>query len=346
MKCNFDITFHPTWWHKNAGIDFNRQFFYDPDYRLEADIHMRKCLHEKFGEFGLGEKNPKPRPIMDSDLIAGEYLQSMMMGCEIQFSDRNLPEVICAGLSESQIKELDEKELVEYEGWREIVFQMNYLEEKYGYVESHIDLHGVQNLALDLRGMDLFIDYYHQPQIAQKLLQSCAILIRCVGEYISRRSHMISAGVTSIMRCIDPSIYVTSNCTVDMVSNEIYETHLLQWDNYLSAGFKKFGLHHCGKTMEHLIKGYSKVENIHFLEVGAFSSIKQVRTAFPNTFLNLRYSPVRLKEVTKEELSCDVSQMMKDGYHEGKTSFSCVGIDADTSDERIKAFLNAVNEQT
>ncbi|MEN6315014.1 MAG: hypothetical protein ABFD25_12295 [Clostridiaceae bacterium] len=342
MKCIFDITFHPSWWCKNAGVSFNRRFFDDPGYRLEADIHMRKCLYERFGEFGLGEKEPKPRPILDSDLVAGEYLQSMMLGCEIQFSDRNLPEVICANLDESRIGEIAEKELTEYRGWKEIAVQMDDLEEKYGYVESHVDLHGVQNLALDLRGMELFIDYYDQPQIAQKLLGSCAVLIRRVGEYLSRRSRTLSAGVTSIMKQIDPSIFVTSNCTVEMVSNEVYETHLLQWDNYLASGFKRFGLHHCGKTMEHLIQGYSKVRNVCFLEVGAFSDIKQVRSAFPDTFLNLRYSPVRLKEAAPEDLKNDVRLMLEDGYREGKTSISCVGIDGDTSDERIKEFLNAV----
>ncbi|MDD2502647.1 MAG: hypothetical protein PHG58_02145 [Clostridia bacterium] len=342
MKCCYDITFHPSWWYKNAGINFGKRFFYDSNYRIEADIHMRKCLYDKFGEFGLGEKEPNPRPIIDSDLVAGEYLQSMMLGCEIQFSDQNLPEVLCANLNESQIENIIEKDLSDYEGWKEIASQIDYLEEKFGFIESHIDLHGVQNLALDLRGMELFIDYYEQPQTAQKLLKTCAILIGRVGEYLSRRSQTLSAGVTSIMKQIDPSIFVTSNCTVEMVSNEVYETHLLQWDNYLASHFKGFGLHHCGKTMEHLIQGYSKVQNVCFLEVGAFSNIKKMRSAFPDTFLNLRYSPVRLKEVSPDELKSDIMLMLEDGYKKGKTSFSCVGIDADTSDEKIKEFLSIV----
>jgi hypothetical protein len=342
MKIPFDITFHPSWWNKNAGIHFDRRFFYDPEYRIEADIHMRKCLYERFGEFGLGEKEPKPRPIMDSDLVAGEYLQSAMLGCEIQFSGQNLPEVICASLSEDQIDRLAAKKLDEYSGWNEITAQMDYLEKKYGYVESHIDLHGVQNLAMDLRGMELFIDYYDQPHIAQKLLQMCAMIIRQAGEYFNSRSRTISAGVTSIMRQVDPLIFVTSNCTVDMVSNDVYENQLLQWDNYLSSGFKKFGIHHCGKTMEHLIQGYSKVNNVFFLEVGAFSNIKAVRSAFADTFMNLRYSPVRLKEVTQEDLKNDIRQMLGDGYKAERTSISCVGIDADTSDERVREFLNTV----
>ena len=62
----FDVTFHPSWWHKHAGIDFSQRFFDDPEYRIEADKAMRRCLFEKFGDFGLGEENPQDRPLLGS----------------------------------------------------------------------------------------------------------------------------------------------------------------------------------------------------------------------------------------------------------------------------------------
>ena len=52
----YDITFHPSWWHDNGGIDFTQDFFDDPEYRMECDRKMRKTLYEHFGEFGIGEK--------------------------------------------------------------------------------------------------------------------------------------------------------------------------------------------------------------------------------------------------------------------------------------------------
>ena len=41
----YDITFHPSWWHKNAGVDFTQEFFDDPRYRIECDVSMRKTLY-------------------------------------------------------------------------------------------------------------------------------------------------------------------------------------------------------------------------------------------------------------------------------------------------------------
>ena len=43
----YDITFHPSWWHKNVGICFSQEFFDDPGYRMECDIKMRKALYER-----------------------------------------------------------------------------------------------------------------------------------------------------------------------------------------------------------------------------------------------------------------------------------------------------------
>ena len=70
MKRHVDVTFHPSWWYKHAGVEFDEKFWFDADYRVAADRRMRRTLYEYFGEFGLGEKDPQARPILFSDLLA------------------------------------------------------------------------------------------------------------------------------------------------------------------------------------------------------------------------------------------------------------------------------------
>lgn len=81
----YDITFHPSWWHKNAGVDFTQEFFDDPRYRMECDVRMRKTLYEHFGDYGIGDKEPKRRPLLGTDLLAAGYLHSEILGCRIRF---------------------------------------------------------------------------------------------------------------------------------------------------------------------------------------------------------------------------------------------------------------------
>ncbi len=54
MHIEYDITYHPEWWHQEAGIDFSQPFFDEPQVRIEADMKMRRILFDKFGSFGLG----------------------------------------------------------------------------------------------------------------------------------------------------------------------------------------------------------------------------------------------------------------------------------------------------
>lgn len=341
MSIPVDVTFHAGWWHKNAGICFNEEFFLNPDYRIDCDIKMRKLLYEKFGQYGMGEKEPSARPIMGSDLLASGYLYSQIMGCPVRFFDNTPPEVICAQLTDEQIEELGNFKLAENSVWKQTIEQFEYLDDKYGYVESHINLQGVQNIALDLRGSELYIDYFVKPELAEKLIKACTQVSIDIGRYIKSKSRVMSHGVTAITAKVMPDVYVTSNCTIEMISEENYEEFILAPDQQLASIFRPFGIHHCGKTMEHVANAYAKVENLDFAEVGAGSDVEKVRKALPEVFLNLRYSPVKLITATEEELQSEIGAMAKAAG--SSYSISCVGIDAETDDRQVEKFLNCVN---
>lgn len=337
-----DVTFHASWWHKYAGISFAKEFFLDPGYRIDCDMKMRKLLYEKFGKYGMGDRNPAPRALMGSDLLASGYLYSQIMGCPVHFYDNTPPEVICAQLTDEQIEALARFDLSANEVWKETIKQFAYLEDRYGYVESHINLQGVQNIALDLRGSSLYIDYYENPELASALIEACTRVSTDIGKYIRSKSRVMSHGVTAITAKVMPEVYVTSNCTVEMISEENYEEFLLEPDRRLSSVFRPFGVHHCGQTMEHVANAYAKIENLDFAEAGAGSDIAKVREALPKVFLNLRYSPVKLKTASEAELQKEIEAMAKAAGH--SFSISCVGIDAETDDRQIERFIDSVNK--
>lgn len=43
-----DIVLAPGWWHHNAGISFDREFFFHPFHRVEEEQKMEKILHDKY----------------------------------------------------------------------------------------------------------------------------------------------------------------------------------------------------------------------------------------------------------------------------------------------------------
>lgn len=338
----YDITFHPSWWHKNAGIRFTQDFFDDPEYRMKCDIRMRKTLYQHFGQYGIGEKDPQLRPRLGTDLLAAGYLLSEIMGCKIRYQEDNSPQVECLELDEDGIAGLEVPDLDHSEVWGRTQRQIDYLQKRFGRVETYINLMGIQNTAMDLMGQELLMSYYSAPEAAKELLAKITRLSIAVGRRIKALSGDISGGVTAIVRQTRPEVYLTSNCSVEMISNELYEKFLLKYDQMLADEFQYFGVHHCGKTMEHVVDGYRKLKGLTFAEVGAFSDLETVRAKLPGVFLNARYSPVRLMTASAAEIDKEVTALVKNGQENGELiSVSCVGIDSQVPDQQITSFLEA-----
>lgn len=335
----YDITFHPKWWYKNADIHFTQDFFDDPEYRMDCDVKMRKTLYEHFGKYGIGEKNPEKRPLLGSDLLAAGYLYSQLMGCKIIYEADNSPQVVCMGRDEDSIDDIKAPDLDSSPIWQATQKQIDYLMEHYGRLESYVNLQGIQNIAMDIMGQELFMAYYSSPDEVEALLEEITGLTLQVGRRLQAVSPNLSGGVTAIVEQTVPDCYLTSNCSVEMVSNDLYEEFLLPRDQTLAKAFPQFGIHHCGQTMEHVTDGYAKIPELVFAEVGAGSNIKAVREKLPNVFLNARYSPARLMEATKEEIEEEVKALALYG-----DSISCVGLDASVSDEQILNFLEACSK--
>lgn len=345
MNLKYDITFHPSWWHKYAGIDFTQDFFDEPEYRMECDLKMKKALYEHFGDYGIGEKDPVKRPILGTDFLAAGYLYSELMGCEIRYEPDNSPQVVCMDLDEDEIEDIVCPDLDKSPVWARTQKQIDYLLDKYGRVDAHVNLMGIQNIAMDLMGQNVMMAYYTAPDEIRALLQKITDMSIDIGKRFYALSKDVSGGVTAIVQQTTPGNYVTSNCSVEMVSNQIYEDFLLDYDTQLANVFTNFGIHHCGKSMEHVVEGYSKVPNLIFAEVGAFSDIRKVREVLPDVFLNARYSPVRLGKATQNEVKEEVRDMVLGGMNgAGQISTSCVGIDANVSDRQIRYYLQTCKE--
>ncbi len=341
----YDITFHPSWWNKNEGICFTREFFDEPEYRMECDVRMRRALYERFGAYGIGEKQPKKRPLLGTDLLAAGYLYSELMGCRIVYQENNSPQVVCLDLDEDEISTMEVPELAGSAVWKRTQRQIDYLLEKYGRVETYVNLMGIQNIAMDLMGQNVLMAYYSAPDEVKELLAKITDLTIAAGREFRKLSRDNSGGVTSIVRKVQPECYLTSNCSVEMISNAIYEEFLLPEDQRLAHEFGNFGVHHCGGTMEHVADGYAKLRGLTFAEVGAGSDIKAVREKLPSVWLNARFSPVELNGASEEEIRARVQSLVESGSTEnGLLSVSCVGIDANVTDQKVEYFLKACSE--
>ena len=69
-----ELVFNPNWWYQTAGISFEEPFYFDAATRIQNDVTMRRVLYERYGDLGMGEADPQPRPIIGSVHVAGGFV--------------------------------------------------------------------------------------------------------------------------------------------------------------------------------------------------------------------------------------------------------------------------------
>jgi len=334
-----DVIFHPDWWHTHYGLDFGPAFHFDPQARVESERRMRQALYDRFGDLGLGEAQARPRPVVGPVHLAIGFVVQAMLGCEVRFAPNAAPWVLCAELDEDQVWALEVPDLETTSPMRETIAMMDALEAEFGYVEGDIPWDGVQNVALDLRGQQLFLDYYDRPDMVRHLFDVIARTIVLVAGYVRRRTGTSSISLNRIVASIDPRLNLHSNCSVQMISRRTYEQHLLPFECWLAERLQPYGIHHCGDSLQRVAQAYARVPGLAYVDVGWGSDVAACRRALPDVVFSLRLNPVRLRAQTPAEVRNDVEQLLGAAGPLDKAALCCVAMDAATPDENVRAIF-------
>ncbi|MBW2204171.1 MAG: dihydropteroate synthase, partial [Deltaproteobacteria bacterium] len=223
----------------------------------------------------------------------------------------------------------------------EMIKQIEYLKDKYGEVVGDINTTGVQNLALKIRGDQLYFDFYENPELCHHLLKVCTESIIQLFEFNHKTT---GTGAIDVTPMCDPKLYVFPNCTAEQISLETYESHILEYDNQVADACHPVGIHHCG-SVDEVLDGYAKIHHLEFIEIGFGSDVKRTRDVCgPDVAVNARISPVLMKNGTPEEIAAEVRQLIDQGAPLENFSIDTVGLTYGTPDENVKTALNTAAE--
>jgi hypothetical protein len=334
-----EVVFHASWWHRHYGFKFDEGFFFDPIRRVEDERRMRGILNERFGDLGLGEADAAARPVIGPVNLAAGFLPSAVLGCQIKFFEDASLEVVPANLSDAQVMALEVPDLETNPAFRRLIDLMDALEAKFGHLEGDVNWEGVQNLALNLRGSQLFLDYFDNPALARRLLDVAERTISAMAAYIRRRTGTNSISVNRIVGPVDSRISLHSNCTVTMVSAAAYHEYLLEYDRRLAADLWPYGIHYCGADMHKVRHEFARVEGAELFDVGWGSDVAACREALPNAVFSLRLSPVRVSTLTRKEVVQDVEHLLRAAGPLDRAAICCVNMDDKTPDENVRAIF-------
>ena len=328
-----DIVFHPDWWNHNAGITFDESFFYDPRRRVEDEQKMEQVLYDRFGALGLGADHDKPLPQIGAVHLASGFLLSEMLGCKVEYYGDAPPQVICAHRDNLDI---EVEEAFRSPAFRRLVSLVEQLKARHGYVVGDINWGGVLNLAIDVRGEEIFTDMLLQPEQTMTFFRKIAQVIDKFVWYVQANTGTSSISVNRSARLFDYPVAIHSECSHTMISEDDYRRFLLPIDREWSLRHRPYGIHYCGKDPHRMASAFAEIERLTFLDVGWGGDVAMLRQHLPNTFFNLRLNPVDIQKYTFDELQRNITRLVSaSGPDLTSTGLCCVNMDKTVTDQRI-----------
>ncbi len=324
-----------------AGISFESPFYLDKQTRIENDVKMRRVLYQRFGQLGLGEPNPQPRPIIGSLHVAGGFVIPALLGSDIIFAPDAAPQPKPMKLTVEQIEQFEKPDFQQRWPMNQIIQDMDILQTQYGYLLGDVNTDGLLNVAYHLYGQDLFIDFYAAPERVRRLLDLIGELIVDVALYVRQRTGSCSISVNRMVERVDRSIFLHANCSVQMISTSSYREMQLPVEKAMATRIQPYGIHHCGDNLHKIAAAYAELP-LAFVDVGWGSDVKLCRMALPNAFFNLRLSPIRMLNCTPNEIAADTEMLLTSAGPLEKAGVCCINMDYGTPDDNIFAMYEVV----
>jgi uroporphyrinogen-III decarboxylase len=305
---------------------------------------MRRALTERFPALGFDDNMLESRPMIGGTLLAAGFIISEILGCEVQYSKGASPEVITAELTEQQIEELGNLNIFDTAVMQDFSRLISTFKKRFGYAEGDINWEGVQNVALNLRGPQLFMDYLQNPDVADMLLEAVTSVIIQFLDFMYSETDTTSLSVNRIVGRVHLKMALHSHCTLTMISAEHYRQRVFKYDQLLAGRYQPYGIHYCGDDLERMRTDFAEIEGLSFVDVGWGSDVSLCREALPDKFLSLRLSPVRMMSESPDVIAQDIRDLVQAAGPIESAGLCCINMDYGTPDENIRTLFDIAAE--
>ncbi len=274
------VSFTPDWFAARMGLDMRGRWHRDPLYRRESFVEMAEALNREFPSLCLGGD---PRAIKGGlSQIDGCGAMAALFGQGIAHSRKAWPENIRRYLTDEEAEALQVPEVDSSPVMEDLRRQMDIIEREWGSVDGELNLQGVLNTAFRLRGESIFTDMIVAPERAHRVLGVvCRAMIQLEDAVYARQAR------TGVRK----DYFVTSNCVVNMLSEEHYRAFVMPYDRQLSDHWPCFGIHNCGWKVDAYARAYSEIRPLGYLDFGIKSDLQNLKQLFPDTVLTAILNP-------------------------------------------------------
>lgn len=330
------LGFMPRWYHERLGTDFSEKWHTDPLYRYEALIRMKTYLQNTFPSVPYFKMEFDEKRIEKTcATISGVYgikLIPMIYGLDVKYSKDDWPDNLAGQfLSKEHLLDLEPFDVRNSPVVAQIMEQMDIIEENFGQIHGYLNYQGILNVAVKLRGTEIFIDIIDDPDFAHHLFEHIANTIMQVSKLVQERQRKSG---------FDIDLLSMSNCVMNMVSPDVYREFILPYDLMLSKEYRHFGIHTCNWNVTPYISVLREIDKMGYIDMGMMSDMEKVREIFTDARRAVLYHPVELEQKSIEEIAKDIEKI----YRElSPCDIVMADVTNTTKDQKVRQFLDLVS---
>ena len=347
MNLHAKIDFHPTYYFQEFNVDFGQEYHQDPLFRIGEDNKCQKALYNRFGEYGLGSKNPKLQEISQGiqplDFINGALGGKMCYSSEEHVWTPEKPLEHVESVSDlEKIEDIDwENNSVFNDACRQVdEMQAAFPELKVSYMQGvgfdgeqcNFVMHTPYTTAFRLLGDRIFEYMILEPELAEAIFDYLMRQYEGLWEAICMRMGWSFENKKHIH---------FGDCAATMLSPTLYQSCCLPYYQKLMEKYDSCTIHSCGAST-HLLDLFKEVSNVEQIQLGAGTDLTKIRKSFPDATIRAYYSAPEILNSTPDDVKKKVENMTK--VLESNFIINASSIDPKTPIENITTYLQSAQE--
>ena len=298
--------FYPSWFHENYGMVFGQRFAENPQYRIKLEIQQQKILYERFGDISLGSSEPQSS--LNLTAIYKNII-AVMYGCKLQYRDEDDGWITHAKITVDNAAKMKAPEVEGNHLIKELVRQANWYVERYGPTVFNPGIDGILNIAVATVGNQLFTWFIMSPEVIKHLLALIRETTIAVHEYFYKL-------------CGQPAGMGLGNCTVCMISPQMYEEMVMPYDMPWCQRAQRLGIpfgYHMDGKLNKYAEVITKFPYLHRVDMGSDTNIAQVRKVLPDKVFRIYLYPHQLQQMSPAEIEKFLTKIVVESGKEDKT---------------------------
>ncbi len=284
-------TLSKAWMAKALGVRFDHDYYFDPDKRYAVDSLCNEYALEHFGgmrlfysESNLGQLNYWDKNQIQIGGIQPNMILGMLLGADFIPQDDKDADITPGCLADREPCDLPRPgSLLDHP-------LINLFDEQIRRVQNDSQkqlcpvppffwdtsgraaIHGTMTSAQKLMGETIFVDMMTRPQRASEIMH-----------WIAEAFVVLSRHFSEMARLPITEVHV-GECASCMVSPELIERFVVPVTSKIGQELGPVRLHSCGPSTNHL-EAFSKITNLHSLDLGGDTSIRKARQIFGKEML-------------------------------------------------------------